>query len=582
MKIPFSVLMVLIAAAASSCAAAAAAPSANLPSPVIPRPAAHPGDEVVIVYNSLLPESKAVAEHYATRRQVPASQVFGFPLSTNEDVSRAEFRDSLQLPLNKTLEDKKLWHVASRIFHATTNHEGRAEWRVVESKIRYAVLCYGVPLRILSDPNFKEPAADKLRPELRRNEAAVDSELTLLPLVEEKLPLAGPIPNLLYAATNETWLHPTNGVVLVARLDGPTPAIARGLVDKALEAEKDGLWGRAYFDLRGVSDPGYKLGDTWIRSAADLCRRLGFPTVLDENPGTFPPAFPMDHIAYYLGWYDSDVSGPFAQPTVEFMPGAFAYHLHSYSAPSLRTTNRFWAGPLLAKGATATMGCVHEPYLGGTPDLAVFTERFILNGFTFGEAACASQSVLSWQTTVIGDPLYRPFGTGFEQQHQALVQSRSKLLEWSLLRWVNLNMANGKSAAEAVAVLDGLAPTHQSAILSEKLGDLYLAQGKPSSATLVYEQALKLDPSPQQRVRLLLTLAEQLLALEREPEAYADYQQLVHDYPDYPDKLAIYKKLLPLAQKLKKSADADQYQAEIARLTPPPPSPRPTAQTNSP
>jgi hypothetical protein len=32
------------------------------------------------------------------------------------------------------------------------------------------------------------------------------------------------------------------------------------------------------------------------------------------------------------------------------------------------------------------------------------------NGYTFGEAAWAAQPVLSWQTTVIGDPLYRPFG----------------------------------------------------------------------------------------------------------------------------------------------------------------------------
>ena len=35
----------------------------------------------------------------------------------------------------------------------------------------------------------------------------------------------------------------------------------------------------------------------------------------------------MSHIAIYCGWYDASVSGPFALPKVEFMPGAFAYHL---------------------------------------------------------------------------------------------------------------------------------------------------------------------------------------------------------------------------------------------------------------
>ena len=67
------------------------------------------------------------------------------------------------------------------------------EWKVVESKIRYAVLCYGVPLRIEQDPNLKEEGMENLRPEMRRDEAAVDSELALLPLIEEKLPLAGPL-----------------------------------------------------------------------------------------------------------------------------------------------------------------------------------------------------------------------------------------------------------------------------------------------------------------------------------------------------------------------------------------------------
>ena len=55
---------------------------------------------------------------------------------------------------------------------ATTNHPARMEPKVVESKIRYAVLCYGVPLRIEVDPELKEEGAQDLRVELQRNEAA--------------------------------------------------------------------------------------------------------------------------------------------------------------------------------------------------------------------------------------------------------------------------------------------------------------------------------------------------------------------------------------------------------------------------
>src|SRR5438270_8093528 len=123
--------------------------------------AANPGEEVVVVFNSRMPESKDVAEHYAERRQVPAGQIFGFPLSTNEEMSRVEFRETLQQPLAKALEARKLWHIASRVVPAATNHPAHVEWKPVQSKIRYAVLCYGVPLRIAEDPNLKEESLEK-------------------------------------------------------------------------------------------------------------------------------------------------------------------------------------------------------------------------------------------------------------------------------------------------------------------------------------------------------------------------------------------------------------------------------------
>ena len=57
------------------------------------------GDEVIVVYNARLPESKALAEYYAQRRHVPTNQLFGLNLSTNETISRHEYRDALEKPL---------------------------------------------------------------------------------------------------------------------------------------------------------------------------------------------------------------------------------------------------------------------------------------------------------------------------------------------------------------------------------------------------------------------------------------------------------------------------------------------------
>ena len=504
------------------------------------------GEEVVVVYNSRLPESKALAYYYARARDVPKEQVFGFNLTTSEVITRAEFRDELERPLAKRLEAQKLWRLGSGELPGTNGRPVRVTRKVVESKIRYAVLCFGVPLKILRDGNLHEAAEETLRPEFRRNEAAVDSELACLPRIHQSSTLAGPAVNSLFGVTNATWLHPTNGVLIVTRLDAATPELARGLVDKARSAEADGLWGRAYFDLRNITDPAYKPGDDWIRGAAQVARQVGFDTIVDENSNVWPAGFPMDNIAIYMGWYTETVTGPFTQPQVEFMPGAFAYHLHSYSAASLRTTTSNWVGPLLAKGATCTMGCVDEPYLGGTPEVGVFAGRWLYFGFTFGEAACAAQPVLSWQTTVVGDPLYRPFGKLPLQLHENLEHRKSKLIEWSILRLVNCALARGANPAALTVSLEDAPTTKESAVLTAKLGDFYAAQGKPASAIAAYQRALLLAPSLQHRISLRLALGEKLLAENRREDARKNYEQLLAEAPDYPDITHIRQRLATL------------------------------------
>jgi uncharacterized protein (TIGR03790 family) len=513
--------------------------------------AANPGDEVVVVYNQRLPESKAVAEHYAARRNVPANQVFGFSMTTNEVMSRAEFNDSLQKPLAKGLEERKLWHIGSDIIHMTNSLKGKVVWQVKQSKIRYAVLCYGVPLRIENDPTVKEEPDPALNPALLRNGAAVDSELALLPCIEQHLPLLGPKPSTHYGLTNAAAFNPTTGLLMVTRLDGPSAEIANGLVDKAMEAETNGLCGRAYFDCRNLpTNSPYWMGDNWILGAGKVCEYFGgFDTILDENPETFAADFPMSQIGIYCGWYDGDASGPFAQKTVEFMPGAFAYHLQSYSAATLRSSTKQWVGPLLAKGATATMGSVDEPYLSGTPDVSIFCARWIVSGFTFGEAAYASQQTLSWQTTVVGDPLYRPFEKPLQALLEEQQRTQNKAVEWSYVRAINFNILRGKPPTEALRFLQSLAMTRQSAVLSEKLAQLYDAEGMPASAVETYESALKLDPSPLQRVRIRLNLADKLVALGKTNEASADLKALLSEVPDYPGKSTVEKKLQNLANR---------------------------------
>src|ERR1039458_2152237 len=167
------------------------------------------GDEVVVIYNSRMPESKAVAEHYAAARQVPAKQIFGFALTTNEVMTRADFMDFLQQPLAEKLEATKLWKFGKVTFPATNGQPARVENRVVKSKIRYAVLCYGVPLKIEPSSKLEETAEKIARTEFRRNEAAVDSELAWLPILKLDVMLTGPLPNPFYLTTNRASLNVT-------------------------------------------------------------------------------------------------------------------------------------------------------------------------------------------------------------------------------------------------------------------------------------------------------------------------------------------------------------------------------------
>ncbi len=525
---------------------------------------AEPGQSVVVIYNARLPESKDVAEHYAARRNVPANHVIGLNLATGETMSRAQYRQELQEPLLKFLEQNELF-----VYPSATAGSGGKNVLPIVAKVRYAVLCYGVPLRIAEDFLLADPGADKVAEPLRRNGAAVDSELATLPILNPSEPLAGPQANPLFGSLRESGLDPTNGLLLVARLDGPSAAVARALVDKALEAETNGLWGRAYFDLRGLTNGEYKKGDDWIKAAAETTRHFAFETVVDDRPETFSAAFPMSQIALYAGWYDGNASGPFARPKVEFMPGAFAYHLHSTSAQTLRSTTEHWCGPLLAAGATATMGSIDEPYLEGTPNIGVFFAGLLPGSFTFGEAAYVCQRCLSWQTTVIGDPLYRPFGKTPREQHDALERRHSKWMDWFDLRFADESLIVGLPLGQVVQYLLSPGVPQDSPVLAEKLADLYEMEGQHESSIEALRRALTLSPTPQQSVRLTLTLGERLTAAGQEAKALALYEDFLKKRPDYPDALGLYRKMEVLATALHQTAKAQKYARQITKLVPP-------------
>jgi len=192
----------------------------------------------------------------------------------------------------------------------------------------------------------------------------------------------------------------------VSRLDGPTATEAMGLVDLAMQAERTGLLGRAYVDIAGP----HENGNRWLEKTADEIGALGIDLSVTRGPGTLPQTGRLDAPVLYFGWYAQDLNGPFALPGFRFPPGAVAVHIHSFSAHTLRSETEGWCGPLIARGATATVGNVYEPYLEylHRPDMLLDA---LIHGDDLVDAAYYALPVLSWQSIVIGDPLYRPFAS---------------------------------------------------------------------------------------------------------------------------------------------------------------------------
>jgi len=175
-------------------------------------------------------------------------------------------------------------------------------------------------------------------------------------------------------------------------------------------------------------------------------------------------------------------------------------------------------------------------------------------GFTYGEAAYACQETLSWQTTVIGDPLYRPFAKPLQTILEEQQTNHNPGLEWSYLRAMNSGLLHGKRPIDIAVFLESLPLTKQSAVLSEKLGDLYYAMGKPASAIETYQIALKGNPSPLQRVRLRTYLANVLSEQDKLADAVTDLKAILTEVPGYPGKAAIEGRIQDLTAKMDAAA----------------------------
>jgi uncharacterized protein (TIGR03790 family) len=531
---------------------------------VLPDLAAH----TLIVFNKADPDSQSLAETYAKARAIPADRIVGLECSLQEEISRAEFESTIRKPLEELFQSRG-WMKRQENFlnNPILGLEGTVPVQQArENPIWIMVLMRGIPLKIAEDPTILAP--EGLMPQLRANAAAVDSELALLPI--QGLPLYGLVANPYFA---DKRIRPftsffANYLILVTRLDGPSPGIVRRMIQDAVEAEKTELTGRAFFDLRSIEkkDDPYRMGDDWIDRAATLFRSAGFEVEIDRRPDVAPKFAPWDQIAFYAGWYTGEFQGPFELPTARFRRGAIAYHIHSFSAETVRSETRNWVGPLLFHGATATMGAVYEPYLRFTPDISLFVSA-LLSGLSFAEAAYQSQLSLSWMVTMVGDPLYRPFPRNFYENLDAAQTADSPDLPWFRLRKVRLLANTGALSETKTAVAKLVEDFPRNEIILEGGADIYRDLNEKKDATELYDKALDLigDREPRDRLRILMKLAELNRRDDKPKEALKLYEKLMVEYPEASKSLGLGDRAVAFAsgESLELPAALAKYRQEV-------------------
>jgi uncharacterized protein (TIGR03790 family) len=525
-----------------------------------------PEDGIVLLANTADPDSLRIAQHYAEARHVPVANIIALPLPLAETISWPEFVATLWQPLQDELM-RRQWMQA--IPMTLTDPAGRIKYAPLGHHITALVVCRGVPLRIAHDPAL---AADALpftkRAEFRTNQSAVDSELSLI--AAGTYLINAFVPNPLFQ-NNAPTDYEKSQIVKVSRLDGPTFAVANALVDQALAAERTGLLGRAYVDIGGI----HAAGDRWLGATVTQIEELGFDLSVDREPATMPATARIDAPALYFGWYTGDLNGPFAPPDFRFPPGAIALHIHSYSAHTLRSPSSGWAGPLLARGVTATVGNVFEPYLELTHQPQLFLKA-LARGATLVDAAYYALPALSWQSVLIGDPLYRPFAVSLDEQLHNFAALPPRFAGYATLRRMRQLEANGKSA-EAITFAhksQGLAPNLAVGFaLAQRLSDAGDLTG--AAQALGFASLL---PSYLPDEWALAEAAAQLLASAGRLTQAIDIYQVLFATKMLPVELrtAWLPHAITIAKSAKDTEHASLWSSDLTELTPPP-APTPAA-----
>lgn len=330
-------------------------------------------ENLLVVYMAQVPESADLAEYYRVNRGLNPEQLLG--VTPESGSSYTNYKNTIEIP------------VINKIAFLQTNYN---------YSIQAIVICKPVPLYAVNTDGTTSW------------NASVDSELAAARTPNGSGGNGYLINPYYYARVTLQPFVSANylNMLLVTRLDGPTYDLAKGLVDKALRAEQNGVAGNGYFDQFA----GYSLDEEPNKSigkAYNLFKAAGFKSQIDSTSGLLlPPVCTGENALFYCGWYDYDHNYLTNGAHYQWQDGSIGIHLWSGGADvlDLRYTN--WCPHMINAGITATQGSVDEGYTIAYSN-AYYLLLYMLNGLSYAEACYASNVTLSWKQVFIGDPLLR-------------------------------------------------------------------------------------------------------------------------------------------------------------------------------
>src|SRR3954452_11225693 len=216
-------------------------------------------ERVLIVYNSKDSESQAVARYYMAQRKIPEANLCAIAPPSIDYLKQSEYESRVKAPLRSCIE------------------------AAGKQKVLYIVFSYHTPYVVqVADRGF---ALDSFAADLwdEYSPTKPGNEMPPHPYFGEAQSQGNLYASYVPLATYRDQSRAAN-LYSVWRLDAATAGLAKGLVDKALYAEANGLSGKACFDLQNgaveqQSDTGSVSGDWDIHQAAEFARRAGFEVV---------------------------------------------------------------------------------------------------------------------------------------------------------------------------------------------------------------------------------------------------------------------------------------------------------------